>query len=123
MGYPGECAGGSHSIQKFLLVRTRAFAGKFDLDIQGTTVTNTMTHDVGLAVVAHVDHTAVLGEELPDGVVSSDAAVLAQSDNDLVLKNRFFIDVNRLPCGWRSGSLYCFFRISSRNASNCLRYS
>lgn len=112
MGYPGECAGGSHSIQKFLLVRTRAFAGKFDLDIQGTTVANAVTHDIALAVVTHVDHTAVLGEELTDGVVSSDAAVLAKSDNDLVLKNRFFIDVNRLPWGWRSGSLWLVEYIS-----------
>lgn len=102
MGDTGESTGGSHSIQKFLLVRARAFAGKFHLDIQGTTVADTVTHDIRLAVVAHVDHTAVLGEELPDGVVPGYAAVLAQSDNNLVLKNRFFIDVNRLPCGWRS---------------------
>lgn len=113
MSHTSESAGCSHSIQKFLLVRSRVFAGKFDLDIQGTTVANTMTHDVGLAVVAHVDHTAVLGEELSDGVVSSDTAVLAQSDNDLVLKNRFFIDVNRLPCGWRSGSLSVFADINN----------
>lgn len=102
MGHTGESAGGSHSIQKFSLIRARVFAGKFHLDIQGSTVPDTMTHDIRLAMMPDVDHTAVLGEELPDGVVSSDAAVLAQSDNDLVLKNRFFIDVNRLPCGWRS---------------------
>ena len=85
MGYPGECAGGSHSIQKFLLVRARTFAGKFDLDIQGTTVANAVAHDIALAVVAHVDHTAVFGEELPDGVVSSDAAMLTQGYDNLVL--------------------------------------
>ena len=77
MGDTGESTGGSHSIQKFLLVRARVFAGKFHLDIQGTTVADTVTHDIRLAVVAHVDHTAVLGEELSDGVVSSDTAVLA----------------------------------------------
>lgn len=88
------------------------FAGKFDLDIQGSTVPDTMTHDVGLAMMPDVDHTAVFRKELTDRVVPGDAAVLTQSDNDLVLENRFFIDVDRLPCGWRSGSLLVFADIN-----------
>ena len=81
------------------------FAGKFDLDVYGPTVSDTMTHDVGLAMMPYVHDGAVLGVELAHRVISSYAAVVTEGYDDTVLKNRFFVDVNRLPCGWRSGSL------------------
>jgi hypothetical protein len=44
-----------------------------------------MTHDVALAVVPDVDHTAVFREELTDRVVPGYAAVLTQGSDNLVL--------------------------------------
>lgn len=75
------------------------FSGELHLDIQGATVTDTMTHDVGLAVMPDVDHTAVFRKKLTNGVVTGYAAVLTEGYNDMVLENRFFIDVDRLPWG------------------------
>ena len=44
-----------------------------------------MTVNVGLAMLTHTNETAVLGVELPYRVVSSDAAVLTEGYDDLVL--------------------------------------
>ena len=85
MGHTGESAGVPHGGDELLLIRARVFAGKFHLDIQGSTIPDAMTHDIGLAVVPDVDHTAVFCEKLTDGVVSSYAAVLTQGCDDLVL--------------------------------------
>lgn len=105
MGHTGESAGVPHSVYELLLIRARVFARELDFDIQSLAVPDTMTHDIGFAVVADVYDGAVLGVELAHRMVSSYATVLTQGCDDLVLEYRFFIDVYRLPCGWRSGSL------------------
>ena len=55
-----------------------------------------MTHDVAFAVVPHVHETAVFREKLPDRMVPSDAAVLTEGYDYLVLKNGFGVN-NRPP--------------------------
>jgi hypothetical protein len=67
------------------LVIPGVFPGKFYLDVDSTTIGNTMTPDISLAVVADVHDRAVLSVELPDRVVSSDAAVLTEGYDNLVL--------------------------------------
>jgi hypothetical protein len=67
------------------LVFPGVFPGKFDLDIDSSAIGNAMTPYISLAVVADVHDRAVLGVELPDRVVSSDAAVLTKSHDNLVL--------------------------------------
>ena len=61
------------------------FPGKFNLDVQGLTVRNAVTPDIGFAVVADTNDSAVLGVELAYRVVPGDAAVFTQSSDNLVL--------------------------------------
>ena len=44
-----------------------------------------MTHDVAFAMLTYTDQTAVLGVKLSDRVVPSNAAILTESNDDLVL--------------------------------------
>lgn len=61
------------------------FARELNFDIYGSTIRNTVTENVGLAVVPDIDDGTVLGEELPHRMISSYAAVPTQSCDDLVL--------------------------------------
>lgn len=61
------------------------FARKFDLDVDSSSIRDTMTHDVGFAMMTDVHDAAVLRVELPDRVVTSNTAVLTESHDDLVL--------------------------------------
>jgi hypothetical protein len=61
------------------------FPGKFNLDVQGLTIGDPVTHDVAFAMLAHTDDTAVLGVELTYRVVPSYAAVLTEGYDNLVL--------------------------------------
>lgn len=56
-----------------------------------------MAPDVSFAMVADTDDAAVLGIELADSMVSSDAAILAESYDNLVLKYGFGVNKDRLP--------------------------
>ena len=80
-----DSAGVTHSIQKFLLIRARVLTRKFYFDVDGSSVADTMTHNVGLAMVTDVDDTAVFRNELTYRVVPSDAAVLTEGYDYLVL--------------------------------------
>jgi hypothetical protein len=81
----GDSAGVTHSVQKFLLIRARFLTRQLDLDVDGPSIRNTMAPDIGLAVVADADDAAVFREELTDRMVSSDAAVLTEGYDYLVL--------------------------------------
>ena len=85
MSAAGNRTGVTHSVQKLLLILPGVFPGKFHFDVQSLTVRDTMTHDVTLAVMAHVHDSAVLGVELAYRVVPSDAAVLTEGYDNLVL--------------------------------------
>jgi hypothetical protein len=85
MGYTGDSTCVPHGIQKFLLIRARVFTRKFHLDIQGPTIRNAMTHNVRLAVVSHIHETAVFRKKLPYRMVPSNAAVLTEGYDYLVL--------------------------------------
>ena len=85
MSATGDSAGVTHSIQKFLLIRTRVLARQLNFDVQSLTIRNAMTPDISFAVVSHVHDSAVLGEELTYRVVPSDAAVLTEGYDNLVL--------------------------------------
>ena len=70
---------------------------KFNLDINGSSVSDTMTHDIGFAMLTHTNETTILGVELTYRVVPSDAAVFTQSSDNLVLKYGFGVNKDRLP--------------------------
>jgi hypothetical protein len=80
-----DSTGVTHCCKKFFLIRARVFARKFNLDVDGSSVTDTMTHDIGLAMLTHTDETAVLCVKLTDRVVSRYAAVLTEGHDYLVL--------------------------------------
>ena len=103
MGHTGDSAGATHRLQKFLLIRARILTRQLNFDIQGLTVTNTVAENISLAVMADVYDRAVLGVELAYRVVSSDAAVLTQGYDDLILQYGFGVN-NRPPPNvrWRS---------------------
>ena len=85
MSTSSDSTGFTHSVQKFLLVIPGVFPGKFNLDVDGTTVRYPVSPDISLAVVSHVYDSAVLGVELTYRVVPGDAAVLTEGYDDLVL--------------------------------------
>lgn len=85
MSYPCDGASVTHSFQKLPLVIPGVFPRKFDLDVQRPTVRTAMTMNVGLAMLTHTNDTAVLGIELTYRVVTSDAAVLTEGYDYLVL--------------------------------------
>ena len=80
-----DSTGITHCFQKFFLILPGVFPGKFDLNVDGTTVRATMTHNVAFAMLTHTDQTAVLGVKLSDRVVPSYAAVLTESYDNPVL--------------------------------------
>jgi hypothetical protein len=61
------------------------FARKFNLDIYGSTIGAAMTVNVGFAVLSYTNDSAVFGVKLSDRVVSSNAAVLTEGHDNLVL--------------------------------------
>ena len=81
----GDSAGVTHCIQKFLLIRARVFAREFDFDIDGTTIRDPVTPDIGFAMLTHTNDTTVLCIELTDSVVDCVAAVLTEGHDNLVL--------------------------------------
>ena len=85
MSAPGDRTGITHRVQKLLLIRARFLAGKFYFDVYGSSIPNTVSPDIGLAVVTDIDDTAVFREELTYCVVTSDAAVFTESYDNLVL--------------------------------------
>ena len=74
-----------HRFQKSPLIVPRLFPGEFHFDVDGSSIGNTVTHDVGFTVFSDVDDTAVLREELPDRVITGHAAVLTEGRDDFVL--------------------------------------
>lgn len=103
MSAAGDRTGFTHSVQKFLLIRARLLARKFDFDVDGPSIRNTVAPNIGLAVVTDVDDTAVFREELTNGVVPRNAAVLTEGYDNLVLEYGFGVNNDRLPNdGWRS---------------------
>lgn len=97
MSASSDSTGVTHSIQKFLLIRARVFAGKFHLDIYSSTVRNAVAHEIGFTVLTDVNDTTILGKELPHRMVTNDAAVFTEGYDYLVLQLRFGIDKDRLP--------------------------
>lgn len=85
MGHTGDSTGVPHSLQKFLLIRARILTRQLNFDIQCPAVTDTVAENISLAVVADVHDGAVLSVELTHRVVSSDAAVLTEGYDDLIL--------------------------------------
>ena len=49
-------------------------------------------------MLAHTDDSAILGVELTDRVVPSDAAVFTEGYDYFVLENGFGVNKDRLPC-------------------------
>ncbi len=76
MGAPGDSAGGSHGIQKFLLILPGEKPRKFNFDVYGLAILP-MAVDISLAVVANIHKRTVLCVELTYRVVSGDAASVA----------------------------------------------
>lgn len=85
MSAPGDSAGTSHSVQKFLLIRARVFARQLNFDVQGLAIRNAMAPNIGLAVLTDTDDRAVLGVELPYRMVDGITAVSAKRSDNLVL--------------------------------------
>jgi hypothetical protein len=85
MGDSGDSTSSRHSIQKFLLIRARVFARKFDFEVYGSTIRNTVAENVSLAMMTDVHDAAVFRVELTYRVVTSHAAVLTEGYDDLVL--------------------------------------
>lgn len=85
MGYTGNGTGVPHSIQKFLLILSGMFPGELHFDVQSLAVINAMTPNISLAVVSHIHDSAILGKELAYRMVSSNAAVLTEGYDNLVL--------------------------------------
>jgi hypothetical protein len=81
----GDSTGVTHSVQKFLLIRARFLTRQLDLDIDGSSIRNTVSENVGLAVVTDIDDAAVFREELTYRVVPCYAAVLTEGYDNLVL--------------------------------------
>jgi hypothetical protein len=77
--------GVTHSVQKLLLIRARMLTRQLNFDVQGPSVRDTMTPNIGLAVMTNVDDRAVLGVELPYRVVDCIAAVPTESHDYFVL--------------------------------------
>lgn len=74
-----------HRFQKSPLIVPRLFPRQLNFDVDGSSIGNTVTHDVGFTVFSDVDDTTVLREELPDRVVTGYAAVLTEGCDDSVL--------------------------------------
>lgn len=91
----GDSAGGSHSIQKFLLILPWLLTRQLDLDVYGFAVLS-MAMYIRLAVVANIHKRTVLCVELTYRVVSGDAAALTEGDDDFVLEDGFLIQRNHL---------------------------
>ena len=85
MGDTSESTGVPHSIQKISLVGARVFPGQLHLDVKCSTIRDSMSPDISLAVVPDVHDGAVLSVELPHRMVSGDAAVLTEGYDDFVL--------------------------------------
>ena len=85
MGAAGDSPGPAHSFQKFLLIRAGFLTWQLNLDVNSPTIADAVSHHVGLAVVANGYATAICGVEITDGMVSGDAAVLAEGCNNGVL--------------------------------------
>ena len=80
-----DSAGSAHSVQKFLLIVPRVFPGQLHFDVDGSPIGNAMTHDVGFTMLTDVDDATVLREELPDRMITGNAAILAEGYDDFVL--------------------------------------
>lgn len=65
------------------------FTRQFDLDIDSLAIRNTVSENVGLAMLTDVNDGTVLSVELPDCVVSRHTAVQTKSCYDFVLKFSF----------------------------------
>ena len=87
-----------HSIQKFLLIGARILPRQLHFDVKGSTIGNPMTPYIGFTMPTDINHTAVFGIELTDGVVSGYAAVFTKCYDNLVLEFGFWINIDRLPC-------------------------
>jgi hypothetical protein len=98
MGDSGDCTSSRHGIQKFLLIRARVFARKFDFEVYSSTIPDTVAENVSLAMMTNVHDTAVFRVELTYRMVTSHAAVFTQSYDDLVLQLGF--GVNNRPPPW-----------------------
>jgi hypothetical protein len=61
------------------------FSRKFNFDIYGSTIRDSVTHNVAFAVLAHTNDTPVLGVELTYRAVSRNAAVFTERCDNLVL--------------------------------------
>lgn len=80
-----DSTGVTHSVQKFLLIRARMLTRQLHFYVDGPSVRNTVAPDIGLSVLTNMDDAAVFREELTYGVVPSDAAVLTEGYDNLIL--------------------------------------
>jgi hypothetical protein len=80
-----DSTGVTHCCKKFFLIRARVFARKFNLDVDSTTVRNTVAPYIGFAMLTDVYEGTVFRIELTDRVVPSDATVLTEGYDNLVL--------------------------------------
>ena len=80
-----DSTGVTHCFQKFSLILPRMLPREFDFEIDGSSVTDTVAHEIGFTVVTDVNNRTVLRVKLAYGVVSDDAAVLTQSSDNFVL--------------------------------------
>lgn len=85
MSAASDSTGVTHSVQKLLLIRARFLTRQLDLDVDSSSVRNTVAPDISLAVLTDSDDTAVFREELTYRMVTSDAAVLTEGYDYLVL--------------------------------------
>lgn len=67
------------------------FPRQLDFNVKRSAITNTMTPDISLTVVTNIYSTAVFSKELTDRMITGDAAVLTERNNDLVLQFGFWI--------------------------------
>jgi hypothetical protein len=85
MGNSSDSTSSRHSIQKFLLIRARVFARKFDFEVYSSTIPDAVAENISLAMMTDIHDTAVFRVELAYRVVTSHAAVLTEGYDNLVL--------------------------------------
>ncbi len=86
MSAAGYRTGSRHSIQELLLIVPRFFPRQFDFYVKCFSVRYSMPPDIRFALMSNVHQSPVLGVKLTDSMVSCHAAILAEGNDDSVLK-------------------------------------
>jgi hypothetical protein len=61
------------------------FPWEFHFDVDGSSITNAVAPNIGLAMLTDTNNTAIFRVELTDRMIDCVAAILTQSSDNLVL--------------------------------------